>query len=137
MTPTFNGIDHVHVYVSDRAAAAIWYRDHLGLKPVEALREWATVSGPLTISDTDNKVHLALFERPQTTGSSSLALGTDGAAFVAWLTYLRGKGLSVRVADHGKAWSMYFSDPDDNQHEITSYDCAPIVASGISPGNGA
>jgi len=36
--------------------------------------------------------------------------------------YLEEKGLSLRIADHQASWSLYFKDPDENMHEITSYE---------------
>lgn len=121
MPPKLTGIDHVHVYVTSRGEAAEWYASVLGLKPVEALMAWATDKGPLTLADAGGNVHLAVFEsdKPPT---STIAFGADGADFLSWKTHLESHSLELRLADHKLSWSLYFSDPYGNYHEITTYD---------------
>ena len=128
MHPPLTGIDHVHVYVADRDRAQEWYADILGFVPVDAYRFWADDGGPLTLQDADGCIHLALFERPGAGGNTALALGTTADGFLAWQAHLEGRGIKVRVSDHTKAWSMYFADPDDNLHEITTYDHEAVAA---------
>ena len=120
--PTLDGIDHVHVYVTDRAAAERWYRDILGFTAVEKFRFWATPDGPLTLEDPAGRIHLALFESGKFPHTSMIAFGASGEEFLTWKTYLEGRGVELRISDHDAAWSMYFSDPFDNLHEITTYD---------------
>jgi len=57
-------LDHVHIRVPDRAAAARWYADHLGFEPVEQFEFWArnVHGGPLQISADGGRTMLALFE---------------------------------------------------------------------------
>ncbi len=45
-------LDHVHIRVPDRSAAADWYQQHLGFEPVERFDFWASgiEGGPLQIS---------------------------------------------------------------------------------------
>jgi catechol 2,3-dioxygenase-like lactoylglutathione lyase family enzyme len=45
-------LDHVHIRVPDRAAAAAWYAERLGFEPVERFGFWADAvdRGPLQIS---------------------------------------------------------------------------------------
>ena len=115
MIPTMTGIDHVHVYVSNREAAAQWYQDVLGFKVVEKLLMWAGEGGPLTLQDISGNVHLALFEadkEPDTT----IAFGATGAEFVSWKQHLESQGIQLRITDHQLAWSLYFHDPDENMH---------------------
>lgn len=125
LAPGLTGIDHVHVYVSDRRAAETWYAKVLGFRRVEALMAWATPTGPLTLEDPGGRVHLALFEsdKPPT---STVAFGAEGEQFLAWKTHLEKLGIELRVADHELAWSLYFYDPDGNYHEITTYDTATV-----------
>ena len=122
MTPKLDGIDHLHVYVTDRDEAESWYADMLGLGRVEALLAWATKEGPLVLANPEGSVHVALFERSSLPEKSSAAFGASGAQFLAWKSHLETKGLQLRIADHDLAYSMYFVDPDGNMHEITTYD---------------
>ena len=57
-------LDHVHVMVPDRAAAARWYSERLGFEPVEKYELWTNeIDGvPLPISADGGQSMLALFE---------------------------------------------------------------------------
>jgi catechol 2,3-dioxygenase-like lactoylglutathione lyase family enzyme len=109
----------------DRAEA--WYADVLGLRRVDRLMVWAADGGPLTLSNADDSVHLALFERAWQAGASALALGATGAEFLRWQVHLESRGLAPRLTDHKLACSLYFTDPDDNLHEITTWDRDYVV----------
>ena len=122
MIPSLEKIDHVHVYVSDREAAVKWYTDVLGMRPIKAFLSWSKGGGPLTLEDPSGEVHLALFERENPTSISTVAFGASGEQFLKWKTHLEGKGLTLRVNDHDMAFSLYFSDPDGNLYEITTYE---------------
>lgn len=120
MIPTLNGIDHVHVYVRDRAGAARWYEDTLGFRAVDGLEIWSDdPRGPLTVEDRQGTLHIALFEsdRPPT---STVAFRTTAEGFLAWKAHLENRGLALRVSDHTLAFSLYFDDPYGNNHEITT-----------------
>jgi catechol 2,3-dioxygenase-like lactoylglutathione lyase family enzyme len=126
--PSLDGVDHVHVFVSDRAAAEAWYGRVLGLSRVSALERWATGGGPLTLADASDRIHLALFERPALPCRSTIAMGTTAAEFIAWRGHLeRALDAPVRLEDHDVAWSIYFADPDGNPYEITTYDHEGVV----------
>ena len=122
--PALTGVDHVHVIVRDRTAAVGWYRRALGLMPVESLAGWAADGGPLTLADAGGRVYIALFERtPPVANPSVVALGTDAAAFVAWREHLaQALGEAPAVVDHALSLSLYFTDPDGNPYEITTYE---------------
>lgn len=122
MAPALKGFDHIHVYVAEWDRAEKWYADVLDFTRVEALMPWAVDGGPLTLEDRAGNVHLALFERDDHKGSTSIAFGSTGREFLAWKNHLEGKGLKLRVTDHKLAFSLYFYDLDDNMHEITTYD---------------
>jgi len=121
MIPKMTGIDHVHVYVKSREKAAVWYQQILGFRVLEEFRIWATEVGPLTIEDSSGNVHLALFKskgNPQTT----IAFGATASEFLNWIEHLESHQLTLRITDHNLSYSLYFYDPDDNMHEITTYD---------------
>ena len=122
MTPKLNGIDHVHVYVHSWAEAEKWYQTVMGFKRVDALMPWAVKNGPLTVEDPEGNVHLAFFERDDNPDTSAIAFGTSGEEFLAWKSHLEGHDLELRVTDHKMAYSLYFSDPWGNLHEITTYE---------------
>jgi catechol 2,3-dioxygenase-like lactoylglutathione lyase family enzyme len=127
MTPAIERIDHVHVFVSDRERAERWYREVLGLSRVATLEAWAADGGPLTLSNESGTVHLALFERPSQLCRSTIALAADADAFVRWRAHLgRVLGRQPELQDHQVSWSVYFTDPDGNPYEITSYDYAAL-----------
>ncbi len=132
MLPKLESIDHVHVYVKDRAKAACWYRDHLGFEIHPKYEFWADdIAGPLTLTDASDSIHLALFQRRDFTPASTIAFRVDGNNFVAWKTQLEKKELLLRCSDHTVSWSLYFQDPDGNSHEITTYDHS-VVAKQLS-----
>ena len=122
MTPKISGIDHVHVYVTDWDAAESWYQEKLGFKRVEKFMVWAVKNGPLTLENPDGNVHLALFEREDHPDTSAIAFGATGKEFLSWKGHLEGQGLELRITDHKLAYSLYFSDPWGNLHEITTYE---------------
>ena len=122
MQPRLKGIDHVHLYVTDRVAAEAWYHDVLGFERVEKLMSWAVDDGPLTVEDAAGEIHLALFARKRPSKTTAIAFGATGVDFLAWKDHLEGLGLELRITDHQLAYSLYFSDPWDNHHEITTYE---------------
>ena len=127
--PPLKGVDHIHVFVSDRAAAVVWYGAVLGMRVVAELESWAAAGGPLTIGDADGSVHLALFERPAEKCRSTVALSVSAQGFLAWQRHLEAVlQQCVEAVDHQLSWSLYFSDPDGNPYEITSYDLVPLHA---------
>lgn len=123
MPPSLNDIDHIHVYVQDRVAAEAWYARVLGMLRVEQLATWAADGGPLTIGNPSATVHLALFERPAQACRSTIAFAVGGQELLAWQEHLSTQlPTTPRLEDHQMSYSLYFSDPDGNPYEITSYD---------------
>ena len=123
MHPEIEAFDHIHVYVTDRAAAEPWYRRVLGFVRSAELEFWAPDGGPLTLQNTSGSVHLALFERPREKNRATIALRVNGEQFALWLAHLRRELRGeVSVEDHDVSVSLYFRDPDGNPYEITTYD---------------
>ncbi len=125
MIPKVKKVDHLHVCVQDRDAAAKWYESVLGFTPIERLKVWATQSGPLTVSDESENICIALFQREKQSqeNRATLAIAVDGADFLAWVKHLKGKlNEDLKVYDLSLAWSVFIKDPDGNPYEITSYD---------------
>ena len=135
-------IDHVHVYVADRREAAEWYRRVLGLV---VLKEDETFDedddGPVTVSSDGGSTSLALFRAPEGAGKfarrQTVAFRVGGAGFLEFLGRLAslkvegedGQALTASdVVDHDYCYSVYFSDPDGNPYELTTYDYDDVRA---------
>jgi len=69
--------------------------------------------GLLTITDTDNDIHLALY-RSDELKPVSLAFGTSGDEYSAWKTHLDSLGIPFKESDHGLSLSIYFGTPFGN-----------------------
>ncbi|MCV9943968.1 MULTISPECIES: VOC family protein [unclassified Rhizobium] len=127
-------IDHVHVEVRDRDAAAAWYQRILGLMRDERFASWADdPMGPLILATAAGKPVLSLFARElkPVSRDSTVAFRVSGEQFLSFLEELPELGLAHRsgthlsnkdIVDHGLSWSIYFVDPDENRIEITTYD---------------
>lgn len=127
MAPAIDRVDHIHVYVADLEASERWYSKTLGLSRVPDLEGWATSGGPLTIANVAGSVHLALFERKAQPCRSTIALGVTALQFVAWRQHLAATlESSPTTEDHQLSWSLYFSDPDGNPYEVTTYEHAEV-----------
>jgi catechol-2,3-dioxygenase len=128
MPPSLDRIDHIHVQVADRAGAERWYAEVLGLVRMAEFESWAPGGGPLTLANASGSIHLALFERASEPSRSTVAFGVGAAEFVAWRRHLESRlGAPLQPVDHDLAWSLYFTDPDGNPYEITTYDHAAVA----------
>ena len=127
MTPSLDRIDHIHVYVTDREVSEEWYAEVLGLSRVPELASWTSDGGPLTVANEAGTVHLALFERKPQPCRSVIAFGVTALEFIAWRKHLL-SALDGRLTteDHELSWSLYFSDPDGNPYEVTTYEYATV-----------
>lgn len=134
MAPALQAFDHVHVFVADRSAAAAWYREVLGFDVVPELAFWAADGGPLTLRDAGDSIHIALFEREVQPCRSTVALRASAEQYVQWRQHLRQRlADQVSEEDHQASLSLYFSDPDGNPFEITSYEVAELRAAAVTP----
>ena len=123
MPPRLRTIDHVHVFVSDRTAAERWYESTLGLRRQPELAFWASDRGPLTVTNAEGTVHLALFESSNEKCRSVIALGVNEKELFDWQRHLTEVlGEKPVLEDHSASWSLYFRDPDANPYEITTYE---------------
>jgi catechol 2,3-dioxygenase-like lactoylglutathione lyase family enzyme len=132
-----DGIDHVELFVADAERAHEWYAETLGFTPDDSFEEWwETGTGPLVLTVEDAGPKLALFEREDAERGDSVsphrvAFGTDAAGFGSFLDRLESLAVTNRagdpispddVRDHGLSYSVYFTDPDGNRLELTTYD---------------
>ena len=124
-------IDHVEVFVKNRAEAARWYEEIFGLSPIQELDAWAKI-GPLFIGNKDGTVKIALIDGTKDNDGSinRVAFSASGEDFVGFVNNLddaRVHFLKRRVAkndlvDHDLSYSIYFDDPDGNKLELTCYE---------------
>lgn len=141
-------LDHVHIRVPDRAAAARWYAEHLGFEPVPRFDFWAQgfEGGPLQISADGGKTMLALFEAseghpmiPQKTG---VAFSLEAYDFMAFARSLPGginnpSGQPIQIGDivdFDVCWAYNLVDPWGNQYELNCYDYERIKTELIEAG---
>ena len=134
-----DGLDHAHVHVTDRAAAARWFGEVLGLRPAAGFGDWAKAPGGPLFLETQAGAHtLALFEgAPVTGGDHTIAFRTDASGFLRFLDGLASTDIRDRAGrrvtaadavDHDLAWSVYFCDPDGNRFELTTYEHEAVRA---------
>lgn len=121
------GIDHVALTVRDVARSVAWYREVLGLerRHEEVWGDFPAVVGAGTTA-------LALFptrvpEPGPPPGRDVLsvrhiAFRVDGDTFARARAHLEARGIAPTFEDHTAAHSLYFTDPDGHQLEITTYE---------------
>lgn len=145
-------LDHVHLRVPDREAAARWYADFLGFEPVERFDFWAKgfEGGPLQISADGGRTMLALFEasegHPMVPQKIGVAFSLDAEGFIVFARSLpngidnpSGQPLRVGdIVDFDMCWAYNFTDPWGNQFELNCYEydrvkAELIEADGIEP----
>lgn len=121
------GIDHVALTVRDVGKSITWYQSVLGLE-----RRYADVWGEFPAVLGVGTTSLALFPAPvpdpapppsrEVLSVRHIAFRVDGAAFEQARRELQAHGLAPTFEDHTAARSLYFTDPDGHQLEITTYD---------------
>jgi catechol 2,3-dioxygenase-like lactoylglutathione lyase family enzyme len=129
-------LDHVHIRVPDRAAAAQWYAEHLGFEPVGEYEFWAKgfEGGPLQISADGGRTTLALFEvsdgHPMVRQQTGVAFSVDADTFIAFARSLpcgidgpQGEPLTVTdLIDFDLCWAFDLVDPWGNLYELNCYE---------------
>jgi catechol-2,3-dioxygenase len=121
--PRVRTIDHVHVYVADRTASEAWYERVLGFTRAKELEVWAADGGPLTVQNSEGTVHIALFERTPMKTGSTIAFGVGAVEYLEWRSHLAQElEKPPATEDHELSLSLYFTDPDANPYEITTYE---------------
>lgn len=146
-------LDHVHVMVPDREAAAIWYGKYLGFDPVDEYASWANDvdGGPLQISADDGRSMLALFEisdgHPGAPHQAGIAFSVDSAMITGFSRSLVDGGIDSPlgvpltandIVDFDLCWAYNLSDPWGNIFELNCYDYDTVrrnlvEADGLTP----
>lgn len=121
------GIDHVALTVRDVDRSVAWYQAVLGLER-RYVNVWGDFPAVLGVGTTS----LAIFPAPvpepapppgrEVLSIRHIAFRVDRAAFDQAREELAAHGVLPSFEDHTAAHSLYFTDPDGHQLEITTYD---------------
>ncbi len=123
-------IDHIELFVPSREQAAEWYGKVFGFQVLEEHRDWAMEGGPLMISNDGGNTMIALFKGPpqgqqEVRGFRRLAFRVTDSDFLRFMessgSLLSAPLRSENIQDHGKAISVYFSDPFGNPLEVNRH----------------
>ena len=118
------GLDHVAIAVADVDRSQRFYADVLGFERAHA--EWEV---PVVMAASGTGV--AIFEKGLHGGEDAgtpetrilhIAFRVDREGLERAREELDERGLSPRFSDHGISHSLYFSDPDGHELELTTYD---------------
>lgn len=117
-------IDHIAITVTDLENSVKWYKENLGLERYYE-GSWDDVPVMLGKSGTC----LALFKAKSKNNDSELkpvsvnhiAFRADRKNFEEAQRTLKERNIEFQFEDHGIAHSIYFSDPDGYNLEITTY----------------
>ena len=118
-------IDHVAFSVPEPEATARWYEDVLGLARVRDV-PWPRY--PLLMRAGDTAI--ALFpvdeEHPapalRSGGLRHLAFRTGRRQFLLAIDALQNRGIPFEREDHAVCESVYITDPDGHEIELTTYE---------------
>lgn len=131
MAIRLDGLDHVALTVTDVDASAAWYRDVLGLER-RYEEEWGATPAMMVASGAETGVALFLAgaaepgsppsSRPRDLAMWHVAFRLDRSGFVQAQAELGRLGIEFEFQDHIASHSIYFSDPDGHQLEITTYE---------------
>jgi catechol 2,3-dioxygenase-like lactoylglutathione lyase family enzyme len=121
------GIDHVALAVRDVERSARWYQDVLGLSRLH--REvWGSFPAVVGVGTTSLALFPVASGRPdgppgrETICVRHVAFRVDRGNFERAQAELRARGIELEFQDHQIARSIYLSDPDGHQLEITTYE---------------
>ena len=118
------GLDHVAIGVEDVERSARFYRDVLGF-------ERAHDAWDVPVVMAANGTGVAIFDKELHPGDGDgqpdvrilhIAFRVDRDGFERAQAELADQGLEPRFSDHGISHSIYLTDPDGHQLELTTYE---------------
>jgi catechol 2,3-dioxygenase-like lactoylglutathione lyase family enzyme len=121
------GLDHVAIGVADVERSRRFYAEVLGL---ERVHEAWDVPVVMAAQGTGVAIFSHELHAPSAPAGAEapavrilhIAFRVDGVGFEQARSALAEAGLDVRFSDHGISHSIYFSDPDGHQLELTTYE---------------
>jgi catechol 2,3-dioxygenase-like lactoylglutathione lyase family enzyme len=122
-----DGIDHVALAVRDVEASVRWYCDVLGLERRHQ-EVWGSHPAIVGIGTTSLALFPVAGPSPQpppgrdVLAMRHLAFRASRPEFDAARAALASRGITLEQQDHQISQSIYFSDPDGHEIEITTYE---------------
>jgi catechol 2,3-dioxygenase-like lactoylglutathione lyase family enzyme len=118
------GLDHVAIGVEDVERSRRFYADVLGFE--RAHEEWnvpvVMAANGTGVAIFDKKLHPGDGDGQRAVRILHIAFRVDRDGFERARAELSEQGLEPRFSDHGIAHSIYFTDPDGHQLELTTYE---------------
>ncbi|HJT82660.1 MAG TPA: VOC family protein [Chthoniobacterales bacterium] len=120
-------IDHVALSVRDVDASAKWYSDVLGF---ERQHDDVWEGYPVFVGKNDAAIALFPIRYKKESESTSrppirilhFAFRASRSEFLSAQKELKERGIEFEFQDHKISHSIYFSDPDGHELEITTYE---------------
>jgi len=120
-------LDHVALAVKDLKRATQWYQEVLGLER-RYQEAWGEVPTMLGAGNTCIALFPTTTQEPKPTPDDNtiamrhLAFRVSRKNFVQAQQELSRRAISFEFEDHDVAHSIYFSDPDGQRLELTTYE---------------
>jgi catechol 2,3-dioxygenase-like lactoylglutathione lyase family enzyme len=121
------GIDHVALAVRDVEKSAVWYCEVLGLERRHQ-EIWGSFPAVVGIGTTSIALFPVAGSSPQPRPGRDvltmrhLAFRASRREFENARSVLAARGISTEMQDHQISQSIYFTDPDGHEIEITTYE---------------
>jgi len=117
-------IDHVALNVRDVEVSAQWYHDRYGLTVIHAWTNpniYMIAKGNIRIGLFEHKHAVPVVEPDHHLIIQHYAFAVDADQFQAVVDCYQADGIPHRIEDTGVAWSVWTTDPDGYQVEVTCY----------------
>ncbi len=118
---TVKSLDHIAIQVQDIDASTRWYADVLGLKRMSFESAWGAYP-VMMFSEANNGI--ALFPsdgRPKINGLMHFAFLVSMDDFKTAQEHLQQSKIPFQFQDHSATHSIYMTDPDGYEVELTAY----------------
>jgi catechol 2,3-dioxygenase-like lactoylglutathione lyase family enzyme len=119
-------IDHIAITVSNMERSIKWYQDVLGMEQVYA-DVWGAAPAMMMLGSSGVALFPARTSTPESPNKTPLSMShfafrASRPDFEQAKEDLRQRGIEFEFKDHTVSHSIYFSDPDGYELEITTYE---------------